>query len=547
MNGKAKWVGVSWMAVALLPLLAGLAGAVNPTMPQTNQPNQQDEQVATSPTPDQTAGVQPQLDRAKDLIGAKIVNDKGERLGTVADIVLTPERDAVNYVVLSHGGTWGMGEKYFAVPWSQFGIQAGEKGGKEKLLVLKNITAQELDNAKGFDKDHWPTVASENWLGSERDINRNPEQTPSTNSAVRLLAYPEQENQGVTDANGDQGLFTAPASGEYANPEGTVTREPPASRRDESAQATEPGRGSSPNTGRSGIIGRDDTSANAAPVGIDRLRLSKVLGTKIENPKGEDLGKLDNVMIDVREGKVAFGIVSLRSGFLGLNKDYVAVPWSALDLTSQPGIAKLDADKETLTAMAFNKDNFPNLADPQYSRQLYERFHATPYSETLGYVPGEEKPSDNAPAPGMTAPKTENPPTPQVIADKHVMAYNPNTVRTIRGTVQSIDTHRIKGTSMEELRLHVKADDGKMMIVHVGPRSYVDRQNISFHPGDAVTITGSLTKAGRHEALVASQIQTADKTLSLRDQSGKPLWNPELYGSPRAPRGSGQMQNSYQF
>ena len=56
--------------------------------------------------------------------------------------------------------------------------------------------------------------------------------------------------------------------------------------------------------------------------------------------------------------------MSLRSGFLGLNKDFAAVPWSALDLTGQPGIAKLDADKQTLTAMAFNEDNFPNSRRP---------------------------------------------------------------------------------------------------------------------------------------------------------------------------------------
>ena len=503
MNGKAKWVGVSWMAVALLPLMAG---AVNPTMPQTNQPNQQDEQVATSPTPDQTAGVQPRLDRAKDLMGAKIVNDKGERLGTVADIVLTPERDAISYVVLSHGGTWGMGEKYFAVPWSQFGVQAGKNGGKERLLVLKNVVAADLDRAQGFDKDHWPTAANENWLGIERDANRSPERTSSGTPAVRMLTYDEVTGE-------------APRSGEYAQPN---------------------------NFAPQGYIPAEEPGREAA-VNIKHRRLSKLLGTTVRSSQEEDLGKLDNVVIDVRQGKLAFGIVSLRSGFLGLKKDYAAVPWSALDLTSEPGIAKLDTDKQTLMAMAFKEDNFPNLADPQYSRQLYERFHATPYSEALGYVPGEEEPSGKAPAPGMTAPKTENPPTPGMIADKHAPAYNPNTVRTIQGTVQSIDTHRIKGTSMEEMRLHVKTDDGTMMMIHVGPRSYVDRQNISFHPGDAVTITGSLTKTGRHEVLLASQIQTADRTLSLRDQSGKPLWSPEPSGSQRAPGSSDQMQNSYQF
>jgi len=365
---------------------------------------------------------------------------------------------------------------------------------------------------------------------------------------MRLLAYPEQENQGVTDAIGDQGLFTAPVSGEYANPGGGVmTREPPASRSDQYAKATEPGRGSSPNTGRSEAINRGDESAQAAPVGIDRLRLSKLLGTKIEDPQGQDLGKLENVVIDARQGKVAFGIVSLRSGFLGTNKDYAAVPWSALDLTSQPGVAKLDTDKQTLMAMAFNEDNFPNLADPQYSRQLYERFHATPYSGALGYVPSEEKPSGTVPAPGMTAPKTENPPTPRMIAEKHTMAYNPNTVTTIHGKVRSVSTHRIKGTSTDEIRLHVKADDGRTMIVHVGPQSYVNSQNFSFREGDAVTITGSLTKTDKHEVLMASQIQKADRTLSLRDQSGRPLWSLEPSGSPSAPRSSGQMPNSYEF
>ena len=100
---------------------------------------------------------------------------------------------------------------------------------------------------------------------------------------------------------------------------------------------------------------------------------------------------------------------------------------------------------------------------------------------------------------------------------------------------------------MEESRLHVKTDDGRTMMVHVGPRSYVDSQNISFREGDAVTITGSLTKTDEHEVLVASQIQKADRTLSLRDQSGKPLWSPEPSGSPSAPSSSGQMPNSYEF
>ena len=48
-------------------------------------------------------------------------------------------------------------------------------------------------------------------------------------------------------------------------------------------------------------------SAQAAPVGIDHLRLSKLLGTKIRGRQNEDLGKLDNVVIDdaSRQGRLS--------------------------------------------------------------------------------------------------------------------------------------------------------------------------------------------------------------------------------------------------
>jgi sporulation protein YlmC with PRC-barrel domain len=555
MNGKASWVRVSWMAAALLPFLAGFAGAVNPILAQANQPIQQDEQMAPSPSPGQTAPAQLKLEKAKDLLGAKIINDRGEELGTVADIVLTPGRDAVNYVVLSHGGTWGMASKYFAVPWSQFGLRAGAAGEKPSL-VLSNVSKADLDQAQGFDKDHWPTTASADWLGIQRSPSMAPAPgtAPSGTPPVRLLANQEnnntnENNNGVTDENGDQGLFTAPESGEYATPDGVLTREPPTPGANE--PATEPGRGSSANTGGEAdiqspmLVAATDSAAINPPAGIDQLRLSKLLGTMIRNDQGRDLGKLSDAMIDVSRGKLAFGVVSLHSGFLGLNKDYAAVPWTALDLSSQPGIAKLNADKQTLMASAFSRDSFPDLSNPQYSRDLYDRFHATPYWEegqNLGYIPGQENQTVNppmAPIPpsGMTAPNTgANTAAPELIAhtEKYPMAYNPDTVQTIRGRITSVGTHKIPDTTTQGVYLHVKTDAGRTMRVYVGPRPFIDSRGFSFHKGDVVTITGSLVRHGQHEAVLASQIRRANQTLDLRTPEGRPLWSMERSRGPNA-------------
>jgi len=51
----------------------------------------------------------------------------------------------------------------------------------------------------------------------------------------------------------------------------------------------------------------------------------------------------------------------------------------------------LNVDRETLGAIAFDENHFPNLADPQYSRDLYQRFNARPYWEALGFVPSEQQ------------------------------------------------------------------------------------------------------------------------------------------------------------
>lgn len=245
-------------------------------------------------------------------------------------------------------------------------------------------------------------------------------------------------------------------------------------------------------------------------------KTSQLIGMTVRNFQGERLGRLTNIVFDAHQGKVAYGIVSIRRGWLGSNKDLVAVPWPAIDLTSQPGIARLNMDRQTLEAMAFSRKDFPNLADAAYSRQLYERFDVMPYGQTPGYVPAEKMMNEQN---GTSSARMEG--------SKESSMFQPGTVETVRGTVQSVGTFRLQGVSHAGLRLRIKTDEGKMLVVRVGPLSYIEHQNISFHRGDQVTVTGSPVRAGWRHVIVASQITMGDKTVTLRTKEGKPLWNPD--------------------
>jgi sporulation protein YlmC with PRC-barrel domain len=106
----------------------------------------------------QTVAKGTNLPRTSKLVGADVENMQGEDLGQIEDIVLDPQDGRVAYAVLSFGGFLGLGEKYFAIPWSALTAKAGE----ENTLVL-NVDKEKLKNAPGFDKNSWPNMADRTW------------------------------------------------------------------------------------------------------------------------------------------------------------------------------------------------------------------------------------------------------------------------------------------------------------------------------------------------------------------------------------------------
>jgi len=49
----------------------------------------------------------------------------------------------------------------------------------------------------------------------------------------------------------------------------------------------------------------------------------------VVNKKGDDMGQMQNFVMDMREGLIAFALVSF-GGFLGISDKWFAIPWAAL-------------------------------------------------------------------------------------------------------------------------------------------------------------------------------------------------------------------------
>jgi sporulation protein YlmC with PRC-barrel domain len=74
--------------------------------------------------------------RSDQLIGASIINEQDESLGSVDDIIISPQSGKIAYLVISHGGLFGIDATYTPVPWSDFKSTTGTN-----LLVLTSTKA----------------------------------------------------------------------------------------------------------------------------------------------------------------------------------------------------------------------------------------------------------------------------------------------------------------------------------------------------------------------------------------------------------------------
>jgi hypothetical protein len=95
----------------------------------------------------------PHVLQASAVIGNKVLNPAGEQLGNLKELVIDLEDGRIAYAVLSFGGFIGMGDKLFAIPWEAFLLSP-----KDHTFIL-DVEKDVLQEAPGFDKDHWPDNA----------------------------------------------------------------------------------------------------------------------------------------------------------------------------------------------------------------------------------------------------------------------------------------------------------------------------------------------------------------------------------------------------
>ena len=94
----------------------------------------------------------------------------------------------------------------------------------------------------------------------------------------------------------------------------------------------------------------------------------------------------------------------------------------------------------------------------------------------------------------------------------------------IKGTITGVLTESPEPGMYPGMALSLQSKEQGKVRVHLGPVWYLERQEISFQPGDEVTVKGVCFDSEGETKLVAAEVLMGDHVLALRDSLGRPLW-----------------------
>jgi sporulation protein YlmC with PRC-barrel domain len=139
-----------------------------------------------------------------------------------------------------------------------------------------------------------------------------------------------------------------------------------------------PGSAAVPSEQGAAIAGSSYRAGHRGP-GPRVMGAATLNGDEVLNRQGEKLGTIEEIMLDVPTGRIAYAVLSC-GGFLGIGDKLFAIPFEALELDAEHHRFVLDVPREKLEkAPGFDKNDWPDFADPRFGQEVYGYYDVTAY------------------------------------------------------------------------------------------------------------------------------------------------------------------------
>lgn len=101
-------------------------------------------------------------------------------------------------------------------------------------------------------------------------------------------------------------------------------------------------------------------------------KASELIGMEVKNQQGEKLGKIRDVVIDLKSGRAAYAVIGVSEGTFGLREKLHAVPLNAFQASATGDSLTLYTDKDKLArAQGFDKNSWPSVSNPSWGAEPF--------------------------------------------------------------------------------------------------------------------------------------------------------------------------------
>lgn len=254
------------------------------------------------------------------------------------------------------------------------------------------------------------------------------------------------------------------------------------------------------------------------------LRATELLNTNVRNNERQELGSIDDLIVDTRRGIVHFALIKPQERADGGNQ-WVVVPFKAFtNVNTQQRVAVLTIDRAKL-AQAPTFGTMEDLSDNRLQR-VYAFYGVSRDHDDRGGRDGVF---------GYNPPERDSAGGWQYRGE-YGQKFNASNIETVQGEVTAVDQFTPMNDMVPGVRMTLRSGNDNI-IVHLGPAWYIDRQYLRFEQGDQVRVTGSRVQMDGERVYMATDIRRGDEVLLLRDREGLPRWD-ATYRVNELPRGA---------
>src|SRR3954447_8831894 len=121
------------------------------------------------------------------------------------------------------------------------------------------------------------------------------------------------------------------------------------------------------------------TSSTTTTNSSGYVQSSTIIGSKIKDAKGQDVGEVKDVVLDRSSGCLAYVVLSTHGGGTTTTTKTVAAPWSVFSASSEPRVYMTRIEREKIySAPVWESTRIEEYSRPEYINQVYGYYGVTP-------------------------------------------------------------------------------------------------------------------------------------------------------------------------